>query len=49
MQRNNWHQLCVDWFSDALLLKNGYAHAYWDDSKSVESEFYENLTDDAFL
>jgi len=47
-QRNNWHQLCLDWFSDALLLKSGYAHPYWDESKSVESEFYENLTDDAF-
>jgi hypothetical protein len=47
-QRNNWHQLCNDWFSDALLLKNGYTHAYWDESAVVESEFYENLTDDAF-
>ena len=47
-QRNNWHQVCNDWFSDALLLKNGYAYAYWDESKTVESEFYENLTDDAF-
>ena len=47
-QRNNFHALCNDWFSDALLLKNGYAHAYWDESRSVESEFYENLTDDAF-
>src|SRR5512139_1741370 len=47
-QRNNWYQVCSDWFSDALILKNGYAYAYWDDSVSTESEFYENLTDDAF-
>jgi hypothetical protein len=47
-QRNNWYQVCSDWFSDALILKNGYAYAYWDETRSTESEFYENLTDDAF-
>jgi len=47
-QRNNWHQVCNDWFSDALLLKNGYCYAYWDDRTIIESEFYENLTDDGF-
>lgn len=45
-QKNNWHQICHDWFTDALLLKNGYAYACWDETKSTESEFYENLTDD---
>ena len=48
LQRNNWYQVCGDWFSDALILKNGYAYAYWDETVSTESEFYENLTDDAF-
>ena len=47
-QRNNWHAVCNDWFHDALLSKNGYAHAYWEEKKITESEFYKNLTDDAF-
>ena len=48
MQKNNWFQICNDWFSDGLILKNGYAYAYWDDSLVTETESYENLTDDGF-
>src|SRR5574343_112942 len=48
MQKNNWFQVCNDWFSDALILKNGYAYAYWDDSIVPETESYVNLTDDGF-
>ena len=47
-QRNNWHQVCNDYAHDGLLSKVGYAHAYWDEAVVTESEFYENLTDDAF-
>jgi len=47
-QKNNWHQLCNDWFGDALLLKNGYMHAYYETRTIPESEYYRNLTDDAF-
>lgn len=45
-QKNNWHQICHDWFTDALLLKNGYTYVCWEETKETESEFYENLTDD---
>lgn len=45
-QKNDWHQICHDWFTDALILKNGYAYACWEEKKETESEFYENLTDD---
>lgn len=44
--KNPWHQIANDWFSDALLLKNGYAYAYWDKTVSTETEEYENLTDE---
>src|SRR5574343_90809 len=47
-QRNNWFQVCNDWFSDALILKNGYVYAYWDDSIVPETESYENLMDGGF-
>jgi len=46
-QRNPWHQIVNDWFSDALLLKNGYVYAYWDKTVQTESELYENQSDDA--
>lgn len=45
-QKNDWHQVCHDWFSDALLLKNGYVYVCWEEKTETESEFYENLTDD---
>ena len=44
--KNPWHQIANDWFTDALLLKNGYAYAYWDKTVATETEEYENLTDD---
>ena len=44
--KNPWHQIANDWFSDALLLKNGYAYAYWDKTIHTEVEEYENLTDE---
>lgn len=47
-QLNPWHQICHDWFTDALILKNGYALPYWDTTVQTESEFYENLSDDSY-
>jgi hypothetical protein len=34
------------WFKDALLQKNGVVKVYWDDEKQVNSEEYEDLTED---
>lgn len=45
-QKNPWEQFVSDWIHDALLLGNGYAMAYWDETGSVEEETYEGLTDD---
>ncbi|TAL45094.1 MAG: hypothetical protein EPN91_03105 [Salinibacterium sp.] len=47
-QRNPWMQICHDWFTDALVMKNGYTYAYWEDRKQVETERYESLSDDSF-
>jgi hypothetical protein len=34
------------WFKDALLQKNGIVKCWWDDEKQVNSEEYENLTEE---
>jgi hypothetical protein len=34
------------WFKDALLQKNGIVKVYWDDEKQVNTEEYENLTEE---
>ena len=47
LQRNNWHQICNDWFKDALMVKGGYALAYWEKKTQVETEEYEAQTDDS--
>lgn len=47
-QRNQWVQVFHDWVKDALLTKNAYCMAFWDDSKEVEYETYANQSDDAF-
>jgi len=47
-ERNNWQQVFHDWAKDALLTKNAYCLAYWDDSKQVEYETYARQSDDAF-
>ena len=36
------------WFKDALLEKNGIVKVYWDDSKKVEQETYENLSEQEY-
>lgn len=47
-QRNQWTQIFHDWAWDALVTKNAYCLAYWDQSKQVEYETYTNQSDDAF-
>lgn len=44
-QRNPWFEIFYTWAHDALIQKNGYVKVYWDDSKDISTERYENLTD----
>lgn len=46
-QKNQWEQVFHDWAWDALVTKNAYCLAYWDASKEVEYERYENQSEDA--
>lgn len=43
---NPWFQVCHDWFCDALMTRNAYAFAYWDERVQVETEQYEGQTDE---
>lgn len=45
-QQNQWEQIASDWITDALLCPNGYAMAYWDESKTVIREKYEGQSED---
>lgn len=45
-QQNQWEQVFRDWCMDAMLLKNGYAMAYWDSSDATIRETYEGQSDD---
>ena len=45
---NNGFSILYTWFKDALLEKNGIVKVFWDESKSVEQETYENLNDQEF-
>jgi hypothetical protein len=45
-QQNQWEQICADWIHDAMLLSNGYAMAYWDESESLVREVYEGQSED---
>lgn len=45
-QKNDWFTTFYGWSHDALLQKNGYVKAYWDDSEDRTKERYEGLTDD---
>jgi hypothetical protein len=45
-QQNQWEQLCADWIHDAMLLANGYAMAYWDESENLVREVYEGQSED---
>ena len=45
---NNGFSILYTWFKDALLEKNGIVKVFWDESKSVEQETYENLDDQEY-
>lgn len=45
-QKNNWEQICADWIHDAMLLSNGYAMAYWEESEALVREHYSGQSDD---
>jgi hypothetical protein len=45
-QQNQWEQICADWIHDAMLLCNGYAMAYWDESEQRVREVYEGQSED---
>jgi hypothetical protein len=45
-EKNNWEQVCADWIFDALVSMNGYAMAYWDESKRLIREEYEDQSDE---
>ena len=47
-QRNNWFDIFYSWAHDALIQKDGYVKAYWDDTKDVAVERYEMLSPDEF-
>lgn len=43
-QKNNGFMVLYSWFTDALLLKNGYIKRYWDERTVTEIEEYDELT-----
>ena len=45
---NNGFSILYTWFKDALIEKNGIVKVYWDESKKVEQETYENLNDEEY-
>ena len=47
-QRNNWFEIWYAWTHDALIQKNGYVKAYWDDAEDTTCEEYNGLTADEF-
>lgn len=47
-QKNDWFSIWYAWTHDALIQKNGYVKAYWDDSEDLTVEKYNQLTGDEF-
>jgi len=48
-QRNNWFEIWYAWTHDALIQKNGYVKAYWDDAEDTTCEEYSGLTADEYM
>lgn len=46
MQKNPGFSLFYTWMKDALVSKNGYVKAWYEEKERTESEFYRGLTDD---
>ena len=47
-EKNDWFTVFYAWSHDALIQKNGYVKAYFDDSEDTIQEAYQGLTDDEF-
>ena len=45
MEKNNGFETFYVWFKDALLSKNGYVKAYYEENEEYETEEYKGLTD----
>jgi hypothetical protein len=45
-KKNPWFQIAYEWFTDALLTRNAYAMAHWDERDEPTLERYRGLTDD---
>lgn len=45
-KKNNWFSLAYEWFTDALLTRNAYAMAYWEQKNDSALEKYQGLTDE---
>jgi hypothetical protein len=48
-QKNNWFRTSYVWFTDALMQKNAYVKAWWDEKTDVTTESYEGLTDEQLM
>jgi hypothetical protein len=48
-RKNNWFSLCNEWFTDALLTRNAYVLAYWDEHEEPTLERYRGLTEDQLV
>ena len=46
MEKNSGFEVFYVWFKDALLSKNGYVKAYYEEYEEAEEESYNGLTDD---
>lgn len=47
-QKNNWMTTSYEWFTDALILRNGYVKAWYDESEDLALEEYDDLSDDEY-
>jgi hypothetical protein len=48
-QRNSAYQVFGTWFRDALLCKNGYVKAWWEERSDVSLESYQGLSDEQLM
>lgn len=47
-QKNNWFRTSYVWFTDALMQKNAYVKAWYEEKEDVTKEKYEGLSEDQF-
>lgn len=48
-RKNNWFALANTWFTDALLTRNAYCLAYWEERQEPKLERYRGLTEDQLV